>query len=29
MVGKFPEEDLHLDSLYTETIILKQKQCLF
>ena len=25
----FPEEDLCLDSLYTEIVILKQKQCLF
>ena len=29
MAGKFPEEDLHLDSLYTEIVIFKQKRCLF
>ena len=26
MVGKFPEKDLHLDSLYTEIVILKQNR---
>ena len=29
VAGKFPEEDLQLVSLYTEIVILKQKQCLF
>ena len=29
MAGKFPEEDLCLDALYTEIVILKQNQCLF